>query len=306
MRQGRTIGVKNIADVTERDISRMMVGRDVILKIDKDRPVPKESVLNVSHVVNYGHGGSKRVLDDVSFQIRRGEIVGIAGVEGNGQKEISEIITGMDKAFDGEVTVCGGLNAKKATIREIREAGVAHVSEDRMTFGIVGEGTIEENIISDRYYKKAYQKGLLMDFKKIHGLSDTLIKDFNVKCDGRMQPIRMLSGGNMQKVVAAREFTSESALVIANQPTRGIDVGASEFIRKKLVQMRDSGAGILLISADLNEVMEVSDSLIVMCEGAISAYFPDAATVTEDELGEYMLGIKKMSAEEIGRAAANE
>jgi simple sugar transport system ATP-binding protein len=132
---------------------------------------------------------------------------------------------------------------------------------------------MEENIISDRYYKKAFQKGILMDIKKIHELSEKLIKDYNVKCDGREQPIRMLSGGNMQKVVAAREFTSDSGLVIANQPTRGIDVGASEFIRNKLVHMRDSGVGVLLISADLNEVMEVSDSLIVMSEGAISAYF---------------------------------
>lgn len=305
MRQGRTIGMEEIKNVTERDISRMMVGRDVILKIDKDRPSPKEPVLSVSHVMKYGHGGNKKVLDDVSFCVRRGEIIGIAGVEGNGQKEISEIITGMDKVFDGEVTVCGALDVKKASIRDIREAGVAHVSEDRMTFGIVGDGSIEENIISDRYYQPAYQKGVLMDFKKIHQLSEKLIKDFNVKCDGREQPIRMLSGGNMQKVVAAREFTSNSKLVIANQPTRGIDVGASEFIRKQLVALRDAGAGILLISADLNEVMEVSDSLIVMSEGRIAAYFPDARTVTEDELGEYMLGIKKMSADELRGVADN-
>lgn len=307
MRAGRTIGVEEIKNVTERDISRMMVGRDVILEIEKEKAKPGEPVLRVEHVSKVGSSGTKKVLDDVSLCIHRGEILGIAGVEGNGQKEISEIIAGMDKLFEGSVAVGAGmLDARSHSIRQIREAGVAHISEDRMTYGIVGDGAISDNIVSDRYYKPEYQKGLLLDLKKIDVLADELIQSFNVKCDGKDQPIRMLSGGNMQKVVAAREFTSGSTLIIANQPTRGIDVGASEFIRNELVELRDKGAGVLLISADLNEVMEVSDSLLVMSEGHIAAYFPDAKTVTEDELGEYMLGIKRMTPEEVRSVAYND
>lgn len=303
MRAGRTMGVEEIGNLTESDISRMMVGRDVVLNFDKELPNPTTAVVSVQGVTKYAHG-TKKVLDDVSFRVRRGEILGIAGVEGNGQKEISEIIAGMDRDFEGQVHL-GDLDVRNLSIRQIREAGVAHISEDRMTYGIVGDGSIAENIISDRYYKPAFQKGILMDGKKINQLADELIEKFNVKCDGKDQPIRMLSGGNMQKVVAAREFTSDSKLIIANQPTRGIDIGASEFIRRGLVALRDAGAGVLLISADLNEVMEVSDSLIVMSEGRIAAYFEDAKTVTEDQLGEYMLGIKRMAPEEVGRVASN-
>lgn len=304
MRAGRTIGVEEIKNVTEQDISRMMVGRDIVLKIDKDAPKPGETVLDVRSVSKMGTSGTKRVLDGVSFRVRQGEIIGIAGVEGNGQKELSEIVAGMDKNFEGDVTVgTVAMDVRKHSIRQIREAGVAHISEDRMTYGIVGDGAISENIVSDRYYKPDFQKGILMDRKKVDVLADELIQAFNVKCDGKDQPIRMLSGGNMQKVVAAREFTSDSTLIIANQPTRGIDVGASDFIRKKLVELRDKGTGVLLISADLNEVMEVSDSLLVMSDGQIAAWFKDAQSVSEDELGEYMLGIKKMTPEEIRSVA---
>ena len=306
MRNGRTVGVDEIRNVTEQDISRMMVGRDVVLEIDKERPHPGEIVLDVQHINKFANGG-KKIPDDVSFCVRRGEILGVAGVEGNGQKEISEIVTGMDRLFEGEVRVGPkGIDVRRSTIRKIRDAGTAHISEDRMTYGIVGDGSITENIISNRYFKPEYQKGPLMDMKKIDGLVDQLIVDYNIKCDGKDQPIRMLSGGNMQKVVVAREFTSDPSLIIANQPTRGIDVGASEFIRNKLVELRDEGAGVLLISADLNEVMEVSDSLIVMNEGHIAAYFEDSSKVSEDELGEYMLGLKQMSPEEIRKVASND
>jgi ABC-type uncharacterized transport system ATPase subunit len=188
----------------------------------------------------------------------------------------------------------------------LRENGVAHISEDRMTYGIVGDGSIAENMISDRYYKKEFQKGVLLNQKKIDNLVNDLIGRFNVKCDGKDQPIRMLSGGNMQKVVAAREFTSKADLIVANQPTRGIDIGASMFLRNKLVELRDAGAAILLISADLSEVMDVSDRLIVMNEGKISAYFEDASQVTEEEMGLYMLGIKQMTPDEIRRASSDE
>ena len=306
MRAGKTIGVRNIADVTEGDISRMMVGRDIVLKIDKDRAAPGEKVLSVRHVTKYILD-TKKILDDVSFCVRRGEILGVAGVEGNGQKEISEIITGLDRIFEGEVRATPELvDVREQTIRQLREKGIAHISEDRMTYGIVGDGSIEDNIIADRYYKPSMKKGLLLDQKKIDSLADELIQEYKVKCDNRTQPIRMLSGGNMQKVVTAREFTAGASLIIANQPTRGIDIGASDFIRRRLVDLRTQGAGVLLISADLNEVLEISDSLIVMHDGRIAAYFPDASKVGEDELGEYMLGVRTMSEEEIREVADHE
>lgn len=306
MRAGRTTGVRNITDVTQQDISRMMVGRDVILTIDKEAPRTGGEVLRVSHVTKR-MTEEKKILDDVSFRVRSGEILGVAGVEGNGQKELSEIITGLDRQYEGSVIIgTGGFNVMDCSVRQIREAGVAHISEDRMTYGIVGDGSISDNIISDRYYRPEFQRGILLDKKKINDLSDKLIEEFAIKCDNREQPIRMLSGGNMQKVVTAREFTTNASLIIANQPTRGIDIGASDFIRRRLVKLRSEGAGVLLISADLNEVMEVSDSLIVMHNGRIVAYFPDAKKITEDELGEYMLGIREMSAEEIKEVAGNE
>ena len=304
LRAGKTIGTKEIENVTEQDISRMMVGRDVRLDIDKNKAVPKEAVLKVSHV-NKVNSLGKQVLNDVSFHIPRGVILGIAGVEGNGQSEISEIISGMDQNFVGNVMV-NGKDTRNMTVRQLRENGVAHISEDRMTYGIVGDGSIAENMISDRYYKKEFQKGVLLNQKKIDNLVNDLIGKFNVKCDGKDQPIRMLSGGNMQKVVAAREFTSNADLIVANQPTRGIDIGASMFLRNKLVELRDAGAAILLISADLSEVMDVSDRLIVMNEGKISAYFEDASQVTEEEMGLYMLGIKQMTPDEIRRASSEE
>lgn len=169
-----------------------------------------------------------------------------------------------------------------------------------MTYGSVGDATIEENIISERYYKKEFNKNGLLDFKKIKEDVNRLIEDYGIKCDNKDALVKTLSGGNIQKVVVAREFSSGPQVIIANQPTRGIDVGASEFIRKKLVALRDEGAAVLLISADLTEVIEVSDSIIVMCDGEIAAYFPDASLVDEATLGEYMLGLKRQSAEEIG------
>jgi len=297
LRGGRMISVEEIAGITELDISRKMVGRDVRLDIEKKPAVAKQTILKVSHVNKVNNLG-KQVLNDVSFCIPGGVILGIAGVEGNGQSEISEIISGMERTFDGEVEV-NGRNIRNMSVRQLRENGVAHISEDRMTYGIVGDGSISENIISDRYYKKEFQKGLLMNQKKIDDLVTDLIEKFGIKCDGKDQPARMLSGGNMQKVVAAREFTNNADLIIANQPTRGIDVGASMFLRNKLVELRDLGAAILLISADLSEVMEVSDRLIVMSGGMISAYFADASQVTEEEMGLYMLGLKQMSPGEI-------
>ncbi len=301
LRLGKSVGKANICDITEQEMSRMMVGRDVILKLEKTPAQPKEAVLKVKDLKIVADSG-KTIVNDISFSVRKGEILGVAGVEGNGQSQISEAITGLLSYQNGTITV-NDVDIKGKKIRQIRELGVSHVSEDRMTYGVAATSGVKDNVISDRYYKKEFNKGLLLDNKKINDLTDRLIKEFLIKCDDRDSAVKMLSGGNMQKVVVAREFSGNPKVVIANQPTRGIDVGATEFIRKRLVELRDEGAAILLISADLNEVLELSDSLIVMNEGKIAAYIPDASAIDDMELGEYMLGVKKQTPEEIARVA---
>lgn len=299
MRNGRSMGVYNTCDVTKEDISRLMVGRDVILNVQKDEARPTDTVLRVRDV-EYVNEWHKKVLDKVSFDVRKGEILGIAGVEGNGQKELVDMLFGFNTPNAGTITV-EGENILGLTQSKIRGLGVSLVPEDRMLFGIAGTASIEENILSDRCADKRFNKGPLFNMKAIHEESDRLIQEYTVLCKSRKQQVGMLSGGNIQKVVVAREFSNDPVLILADQPTRGIDVGATEFIRKKLVELSRSGIAVLLVSADLNEVMELSDSLIVMQGGHIAAYFEDTKELTDDQMGEYMLGLKQQSAEQIRR-----
>ena len=298
LRRGTTVGTADVKDLTEKEISRMMVGRDVILEIEKEKAKPGEEILRMDKVSVRDKFG-KLCLNECSLRVRRGEILGVAGIEGNGQREIAETITGMQNFLHGDIQIKGH-SIKKDSIHKRRERKVAHVPEDRMTYGIMADGSISENLIADRYDQPSCCKFGLLRRRVIEQQSDAAIKEYQVKCDDRDQPVRMLSGGNIQKVVVAREFSSEPDLIVINQPTRGIDVGATEFVRRQIVRLRDKGAAVLLISADLNEVLGLSDSLIVMCEGKIGAYFPDTSSVTEEELGEYMLGLKTMTPEEIG------
>ena len=207
---------------------------------------------------------------------------------------------------DSGTATVNGENIIGVSQRKIRDMGVSLIPEDRMTFGIAGAGTIEENLISDRCSKKRYNNGPLFNIKNMHEDSDKLIEDYTVLCKSRKQQVGMLSGGNIQKVVVAREFSSDPGLIIADQPTRGIDVGATEFIRKKLVELSREGAAVLLVSADLNEVMELSDSLIVMVNGKIAAYFDDTSVLDDTIMGEYMLGLKQQSDEEVRRVQHGE
>ena len=299
MRNGRSMGVYYTKDVTKEEISRLMVGRDVVLTVQKDKAVPKETILKVRDL-EYVNEWGKKMLDKISFDVRAGEILGIAGVEGNGQKELVDMLFNFNIPNAGSVTV-NGTNILGMPQQKIRELGVSLVPEDRMIYGIASTASIEENVISDRAGKKRFNNGPLFNMKAIHEESDRLIKEFTVLCKSRAQQVGMLSGGNIQKVVVAREFSNDPVLILADQPTRGIDVGATEFIRKKLVELSRSGIAVLLVSADLNEVMELSDSLIVMHNGKIAAYFDDTAGLTDDIMGEYMLGLKQQSEEEVRR-----
>ncbi len=299
MRGGKSMGVYETASITEQEISRLMVGRDVVLDVQKDPPEPTDVVLSVRGL-EYVNEWNKKMLDGVSFDVRKGEILGVAGVEGNGQRELVDMLFDLSEPDAGTARVNGQdvINVPQARIRAL---GVSLVPEDRMTYGIAETATIEENLISDRYEQKRFNKGPLFDMKAIHAESEQLISDYTVLCKSSQQKVKMLSGGNIQKVVVAREFSSDPTLIIADQPTRGIDVGATEFIRKKLVDLSRAGAAVLLVSADLNEVMELSDSLIVLYGGKIAAYFDDTSQLDDILMGEYMLGLKHQSDEEIGR-----
>ena len=299
MRNGRSMGVHDTGAVSEEDISRLMVGRDVVLKVEKEKAAPGEVVLEVRDLT-YTNGWNKKILDKISFSVRSGEILGVAGVEGNGQRELVDMLFNLNLPDSGSVTVCGSTLIGKPQ-KQIRELGVSLIPEDRMIHGIAGSGSIEENMISDRFATKRFNRGPLFNMSAIHSEAEALAKDYRIACKSPRQQVQMLSGGNIQKVVVAREFSSNPRLIIADQPTRGIDVGATEFIHKKLVELSREGAAVLLISADLNEVMELSDSLIIMVGGKIAAYFEDTSTLDDVMMGEYMLGLKHQSDEEIRR-----
>lgn len=300
LRHGRTVGGDVIENLDPVKISRMMVGRDVILEIDKEPAQPKETVLEIRDL-KYKNTENVMIVNGVSFGIRSGEIVGIAGVEGNGQNQVAELIAGMLEPLSGTIEI-SGTSTKGKNVRKIREMGLAYISEDRMVYGCAANLPIRENIMADRVHTKEYRKfGLFINTKKINQKIDELIKEFEIACDDRTQPVRMLSGGNIQKVIVAREFSSGAKLILANQPTRGIDVGTTEMIRKTLVRKaREDGVATLLVSSDLNEILEVSDRLLVMKDGKIVAHFPEASKVGADLLGEYMLGVRCMTPEEMG------
>ncbi|WMM24571.1 ABC transporter ATP-binding protein [Tissierella sp. MB52-C2] len=300
IRKGMTKGTYNISDVSEKEISNLMIGRDIVLKYDKKKNKAGKSILKINNL-NCKNKEDKALLKDISFTVNEGKILGIAGVEGNGQAELIKIITGHKRNYEGEV-LFKDKNVKDMTIKQLRKYGMSYIPEDRMTQGVAGEAYIKENIIGNKYDTRELNDGFLLNVKKIEKLADNLVLDYDIVCKNIEQKVYSLSGGNIQKVVVARECSVKHDVLIAEQPTRGVDVGAADFIHREIIRLRDQGTAILLVSADLNEAMELSDSLLVVYEGEIVAYFDDLSQTTEDELGLYMLGIKKQNIEEIGRA----
>lgn len=290
MRNGKSKGTYNVVDISTSEMSRLMVGRDVVLTFDKKPLDLKETVMKVRNLTIKGSTGVVRV-DDLSFDLKGGEIFGIAGVEGNGQGHLVEVITGLSKKYSGDIFVFND-NIKTHSIKEIRNRGMAHIPEDRMTLGCAKNMNILDNMLSNQYDSEEYSGKVMLKSKKIQQRVNELIKEYLVKCKSYKQSVGMLSGGNIQKVVVAREFSTEPKIIIANQPTRGIDVGAASFIRQRIIQFREEGCAIILISADLNEVFELSDRLAVMYKGKFAGVFNDVKHLTEEELGKYMLGIK--------------
>ncbi len=289
MRGGRTISVVSAADVTERQLSELMVGGAVRLKADKTAASPGEVAVALENVTVPGEG--KPQLNGVSFQARRGEILCLAGVEGNGQGQAVACLTGRS-AYQGSVKVLGQ-EIRGRSVRDIRALGLSHIPEDRMTMGANQRASLHENLIAVDFARHT-RLGFLRD-KELKARTARQLKDFLVKGEAR-QAISMLSGGNMQKVVVARELSGSPAVVAADQPTRGVDVGAIAFIHEKLVALRDAGCCIILVSADMSEVFSLADRILVFHEGEIAAEITDVANTTEQQLGRYMLGLERKEA----------
>jgi simple sugar transport system ATP-binding protein len=276
-----------------------MVGKDMDWSIHKTEARPAAVAL-AARGLGVLDESRRWLLRDITFNLRGGEILGIVGVEGNGQRELVESVTGLRKPSAGGVELFGH-DIARLSIKQIRSRGLSHIPQDRMSRGVALVSSVKENLISVAFDGGRLSRGPLLNWRGIESWSRELIQNFQIKVNSPDVPVRMLSGGNIQKVVAARELSGPQKCVVADQPTRGIDVGAAQFIHKKLLSLRDEGAAVLLISADLSEVMDLSDRLLVLYGGRATAAFASAGEVTEAELGLYMLGIKHQSEEELQR-----
>lgn len=288
IRRGKYIGTVDVAESTEDDLASMMVGREVNFKVEKSDQKLGDIVLKVENL-NAKDNRGIGVLNDLSLEVRRGEILGIAGVDGNGQSELVEVLTGLRKADSGVVTV-DGKDVFNKTPKEVMQSGLCNIPEDRQKRGLVLDFTVAENMILQNYNKPQFAKGITLMKENITKFANELIEKFDVRPQncGEIKA-RALSGGNQQKIIIAREVTNDPELLIATQPTRGLDVGAIEFVHKSLVDQRNKGKGVLLVSFELDEVMSVSDRIAVIYEGKIVGIV-DAKDADENTLGLMMAG----------------
>ncbi len=292
LRKGKYIGTVNIADTTQEELSRMMVGRDVNFHVEKRPSVPGEVILDVQGMTVASRVHKNNAVKNVSLQVRAGEIVCIAGIDGNGQTEFVHGLTGLEKLVSGKMTLCGQ-EITKASIRKRSLLGMSHIPEDRHKHGLVLDYSLEDNIVLQRYFEPEFTKAGFLRRKNIRKYADRLIEQYDVRSgQGPITIARSMSGGNQQKAIVAREIDKDPKLLVAVQPTRGLDVGAIEYIHKQIVAQRDAGKAVLLVSLELDEVMDVSDRILVMYEGEIVGEL-DPKKTTPAELGLYMAGAKR-------------
>lgn len=292
IRKGKYIGTVDIKDTTKEELSRMMVGRNVSFSVDKKPSTPGETVLKVEHMTVPSKAHSNNAVKDVSFNVRRGEIVCIAGIDGNGQSEFVQGLTGLENITGGTITFCGK-DITHASIRDRSKAGMSHIPEDRHKHGLVLDYSLEQNMVLQRYWAPEFQKHGFIKSKAVRDHAVRLIEQYDVRSgQGPVTITRSMSGGNQQKAIIAREIDKAPELLVAVQPTRGLDVGAIEYIHKQLVAQIDSGKAVLLVSLELDEVMDVSDRILVMYEGELVGQL-DPKKVTVEELGLYMAGAKR-------------
>lgn len=302
LRKGKVMGTVNVKDTTIEELSRMMVGRDVSFTVAKKESIPGDVVLSIRNLtVPSKIHRKKDAVKNVSFDVRRGEIVCIAGVDGNGQTELVEAITGLEKASGGKIFL-NGSDITKASIRKRSILGMSHIPEDRHKHGLVLDYTLEQNLVLQRYWEPEFQNKGFIKFNAVRQYANRLIDKFDIRAgQGPVTLARSMSGGNQQKAIIAREIDKKHDLLIAVQPTRGLDIGAIEYVHKQLVEARDSGKAVLLVSFELDEVMNVSDRILVMYEGEIVGELNPKKTNVQ-ELGLYMSGAKRDVVKEINDA----
>lgn len=293
IRRGKGIGTLNVSETNPNELAALMVGREVHFKTEKQPPKVGKPVLEIQDLVVKDSRGIT-VVDHLHLTVHAGEIVGIAGVDGNGQTELIEAITGLIKSESGSIRL-NGKEIRNLTPRQITETGVGHIPQDRHKHGLVLDFSIGENMVLQTYYKEPYSKQGVLNFKAIYDKARQLIQEFDVRTPDEYTKARALSGGNQQKAIIGREVDRDPDLLIAAQPTRGLDVGAIEFIHKRLIEQRDKGKAVLLVSFELDEIMNVSDRIAVIYEGKIVAIV-DPKETTEQELGLLMAGSKRKEA----------
>lgn len=290
MRKGIVTGAGDTSEMNVPRLSSMIVGREVETRVPMEDFDPGEKVLELMDV-NIAARPGRMPVHHVNLAVHRGEIVGIAGVEGNGQSGVVEAVAGLIPIESGSIRLCG-TEIGRDTVRSRRQKGLGHVPEDRLKTGVAKECSISENLILNHYYREPYSMRGIFNHPKISEFSEELCRRFQVKTPDATYALSTLSGGNMQKVVFAREFEASPELLIASQPTRGVDIGAIEYIHGKIAELRDKGKGVLLVSAELDEILALSDRILVMYEGEIVAQFM-RGEADEYQIGEYMLGAKR-------------
>jgi simple sugar transport system ATP-binding protein len=297
MRRGEAVGETTPKETSEQELATMMVGRKVQLEVDKTPAKPHEQVLEVKDLEVFDDRGHK-VVDGVTFDVRAGEILAVAGVQGNGQTELVEAITGLRPAAHGTVAL-EGRDVTGARPRRLFEMGVAHVPEDRQADGLVSSFPIKDNLVLNTFREKPFARGIAVDRDEVQKAALKLVKDFDVRTTSVNAPASTLSGGNQQKVIVAREFSHSDELLIASQPTRGLDVGSIQYIHEQIVAKRDEGVAVLLVSSELDEIFSLGDRIAVMYQGKIVGFLETSKT-TRDEVGLLMAGGKRETAETSG------
>lgn len=301
MRNGESCGTFQNTDISMEELTARIIGRNLISSFaDKKQPWQQPERILTCEGLSLTHKG-QTILKNLSFAVKRGEIFGVAGVQGNGQDELICTLSGLKEQTAGKITL-NGTDISKHSIKKRRDQGLSYVPEDRMVDGTAADASLSDNIISTYYERPSLNGKLFMRGKRINAEARRLISEYSIKAESPGQKIRSLSGGNIQKVIVAREQNTSPKCLLVEQPTHGIDIGSAEFIHLRLIEMRNKGVGILLVSADLDEMMSLSDRIIVMYDGEIAGYFPNAKEVAGNELGYYMLGVKRQTPEEIGGA----
>ena len=303
LRGGKIVGTTTPKEADKNKLAEMMVGRAVQLGVEKEPAEPEDVILEVKDLV-IANDRNQVAVDGISFEVRAGEILGVAGVQGNGQTELVEAVTGLREVVTGAIHFLGE-DIANADPRTITELGAAHVPEDRQRDGLILAFPVADNLILNTYYKEPYTNGVVLQENKILEMARKRIEEFDIRTPSALTPASSLSGGNQQKVIVAREFSRPIKLLIASQPTRGLDVGSIEYIHKRIVEKRDEGTGVLLVSPELDEVMELADHIAVMYRGKIVGIVPREET-TKEKIGLLMAGVSPEEVEGVSATGSKE